>query len=83
MALKIEKIYAQGANVTTHKITGFKDGELRQLKDLPHSQAEERLIMMLDERNGKLGTQWACGYGIFGLWFDNEAAYMNVGNSCD
>jgi len=81
--LKIERIYAQGASVTTQKITGFKDGELRKLKDLPHTQAEGLLIRMLDERNDGTGSQWKNKYGILGLWFDNEAAYVNIGKPCD
>ena len=68
---------------TTHKVTGFEEGELYKLKMLPHYKAEEELIRILDERNENLGTRLARGYGILGLWFDNEAAYIRTGNSCD
>ena len=65
------------------KISGFNDGELSELKSMEHGEAEKKLIEMLDSRNGGEGTCYACGYGIYGLWFDNEAAYMSVGTSCD
>lgn len=80
--LNIEKL-SSSSRMDTVKITGFKDGELVRLKTIPHSEAEERLLTMLDERNGNLGTCYKCGYGVYGMWFDNEAAYLNVGNSCD
>lgn len=71
-------------NVTsTHKVTGFQEGELQELKRLPHGKAEEKLLQMLDERNGGCGTMYKCGYGIYGVWFDNEAAYFRAENSCD
>lgn len=80
--LKVEA-YDGDRRSTTHKVTGFEDDELYRLNMLPHSKAEDELIRILDERNGNLGTRWACGYGILGLWFDNEAAYVRTGNSCD
>lgn len=81
--LKIEKLPASRRGMAEMKITGFKDGELNELKSMEHHEAEEKLIDMLDYRNGNQGTCWAQGYGIYGVWFDNEAAYMNVGCSCD
>lgn len=80
--LNIEEIERNAGSVT-NKITGFGEDEFYRLKMLPHKKAEVELIQMLDERNMSLGTQWACGYGILGLWFDNEAAYVRVGTSCD
>ena len=80
--LKVEKSrYTSGLNNV--RISGFADGELEELKKLSHEDARQRLIEMLDERNNGEGTCLACGYGIYGLWFDNEFAYMNVGTSCD
>ena len=67
----------------TMKITGFGEGELSELKSMEHYEAKDKLLEMLDDRNNGLGTCWMCGYGTFGLWFDNEAAYLNVGTSCD
>ena len=80
--LNIEEIERNAGSVT-NKITGFDEDEFYRLKMLPHKKAEVELIQMLDERNMNLGTQWVCGYGILGLWFDNEAAYVRVGTSCD
>jgi len=65
------------------KITGFGNGELSELKSMSHDEAEGKIIEMLDSRNDGIGTTWACGYGIYGLWFDNEAAYLSIGHSCD
>ena len=67
----------------TMKITGFSDGELSELKSMDHYESKEILLDMLDNRNDGQGTLWLCGNGVFGHWFDNEAAYINVGVSCD
>lgn len=65
------------------KVSGFGDGELSELKSMSHEEAREKIVEILDSRNGGIGTTWACGYGIYGLWFDNEAAYLSIGHSCD
>ena len=80
--LTITKQPCTGA-MDTMKITGFTDGELSELKSMEHYESKEVLLNMLDARNSGLGTQWACGYGVYGLWYDNDAAYLNVGKSCD
>ena len=82
MALKIEKEKYSGG-LDHVKITGFNDGELSELKSMEHSEAQQKLVEMLDNRNNGQGTCYACGYGIYGLWFDNEAAYLSIGNTCD
>ena len=71
------------SGLDTMKITGFSDGELSELKSMEHYEAKEALLNMLDSRNNGQGTLWVHGPGIWGLWFDNEAAYLNVGTSCD
>ena len=81
MELKIEK--TPSGRLVTVKITGFMDGELSELKSMEHGEAQDKLLEMLDSRNNGIGSCWACGYGVYGMWFDNEAAYMNIGNSCD
>ena len=81
--LEINEVPYGGMGLRTMKITGFKDGELNELKSMEHKEAKAKIIEMLDSRNNGEGTAWACGYGIYGLWFDNEAAYMNIGSSCD
>lgn len=72
-----------GNGMDTMRIAGFADGELNELKSMEHEEARQKLLEMLDSRNNKLGTAWLCGYGVYGLWFDNEFAYMNIGQSCD
>jgi len=81
-ALKLDK-KRYSAGIDTVMITGFNDGELSELKSMEHHEAEEKLIEMLNSRNGNMGSCYASGYGIYGLWFDNEAAYLNIGNTCD
>ena len=81
--LNIERHPASRHGMAEVKITGFKDGELNELKSMEHREAMEKLVEMLDSRNENQGTCWAQGYGIYGMWFDNEAAYMNIGTSCD
>ena len=67
----------------TMKITGFTYGELSELKSMEHNESKEVLLNMLDTRNSGLGTQWVRGYGVYGLWYDNDAAYLNIGKTCD
>lgn len=81
--LDIEKMDSGRRGLDTMRISGFTDGELGWLKSIPHEEAREKLIEMLNKRNGNIGTCWSNGYGIYGLWFDNEAAYLNIGSSCD
>ena len=71
------------SGMDTMKITGFTDAELSELKSMEHYESKETLLDMLDNRNDGIGTQWSCGYGVYGLWYDNDAAYMNIGTSCD
>lgn len=81
--LTVEKQNSGRPGLDTMKVTGFKDGELAELKGMKHQDAEEKLLTMLDDRNGNIGSCWKCGYGVYGMWFDDEAAYFNIGNSCD
>jgi hypothetical protein len=67
----------------TMRIGGFADRELSELKSMEHMEAKEKLLDMLDSRNGGIGTMWMCGTGVYGLWFDNEYAYLNIGTSSD
>ena len=83
--LTIEQIPSlqTGNGMRTMRIGNFEEGELAELKKMDHYEAKETLLQMLDERNNGIGTCWYCGYGTYGLWFDNEYAYMNIGTSCD
>ena len=80
--LKIEKRQCT-PSMDTVKVTGFTDGELSELKSMEHYEARDALLDMLNTRNNGIGTQWVCGYGVYGMWWDNEAAYINIGRSCD
>ena len=82
--LRIEEMPQRGlGSLVTMRVTGFEEGELRELKSMEHGEASEKLIEILNRRNGNIGTCWSQGYGIYGIWFDNEAAYVNIGKSCD
>lgn len=80
--LTIEKQPCTNA-LDTMKITGFTDNELSELKSMEHNESKEVLLQMLNDRNNGLGTAWMCGYGVYGLWYDNDAAYLNIGKTCD
>ena len=67
----------------TLRITGFEDGELSELKSMEHGESGRKLLDMLDVRNDGAGTMYMCGYGVYGHWFDDDSAYINVGRSCD
>lgn len=82
--LNIDEMPQRGlGSLVTMRVTGFEEGELRELKSMEHREASEKLIEILNRRNGNIGTCWSHGYGIYGIWFDNEAAYVNIGKSCD
>ena len=83
--LTVEKytVLATGRNMVPMRIGGFAEGELEKLKSMPNDQAKNEILDMLDQRNNNMGSVWQCGYGVYGLWFDNEYAYMNIGTSCD
>lgn len=72
-----------GGGLTTKKISGLTAEELQALKFMRNSEATDRLMELLDKRNDNLGTRWQCGYGVYAVWFDNEFAYVNIGNSSD
>ena len=82
MSLTIEK-KAENQALQTMQIGGFEEGELSELKSMEHFEAKDKLLEMLDSRNGGIGTCWTCGYGVDGVWFDNEYAYINIGTSSD
>ena len=70
------------STLDTMKITGFSDGELSELKSMEHHESKDKLLDMLNYRNDGIGTTWMCGYGVYAHWFDNDAAYVNIGRSC-
>lgn len=80
--LTVEKT-GSGIGTDTMRISGFTDSEFAELRSMEHKEATEKVLEMLDARNGKLGSCWAQGYGVYGMWFGYEAVFMTVGNSCD
>ena len=56
--------------------------DLAKIRKL-NKEAGKKLLDMIDRRNDGIATFWARGKGIYGIWFDNEAAYINVGRSAD
>jgi len=82
MALYVERM-PMNSGMDMLKITGFSDGELHELKSMEHKEAFDKVIEMLDGRNDGAGTCYVRGNGVYGLWFDEEAAYLSIGNSAD
>lgn len=83
MKLTIDEIPSGRHGMKTMRIGNFRSGELSELKSMAHEEAREKLLDMLDSRNDKIATGWFRGPGIWGVWFDNEYAYINIGSSCD
>lgn len=81
--LTLEKIPAGRSGMVTMRIGGFRNGELSELKSMEHHEAHSKLLEMLDDRNDGVATTWFSGNGVYGSWFDNEYAYLNIGTSCD
>ena len=81
-ALTIQKLQSTG-RLDTMRIGGFNNGELSELKSMEHYESKSKLLDMLDDRNHGLGLTWMAGPGVYGHWFDNEYAYVNIGKSCD
>jgi hypothetical protein len=81
--LMVEQIRSGNPRMKTMRISGFMDGELSELKSMEHKEAKTALLDMLDRRNSGTGTCWQNGYRVYGMWFDNEYAYINIVTSCD
>lgn len=72
-----------GMGFDTVRIIGFTDEEMYNLRSLDHHEAIEKIVEILNDRNQGKGEEFRSGYGIYGLWFDNEYVYMRVGDSCE
>ena len=81
--LRIGTIESGRNGMKTMMIDGLTDAELKQLKSMEHASALDLLLEWVDARNDGIGTAWQNGYGIYGFWFDNECAFVNIGDSCD
>lgn len=83
LSIEEAKTLASGSRMRVMRIGDFLEGELSELKSMEHHEAGEALMDMLNRRNKGIATTWHRGYGVYGFWFDNEYAYINVGTSCD
>lgn len=81
-ALKIETHY-RNTGTDTMKVTGFTEEELSELNSMDYREMQEKVLEMLDTRNGNLGDCWKNGYGVYGMWIMNGAVYVEIGNTCD
>lgn len=63
-------------------VTGFSDDEYFALREMGPS-AENVILDMLDERNGRTGTCWKCGYGVYSFLMGDRCAIFKIGSSCD
>ena len=81
-ALSIETSpYLPGIEQKT--VTGFTDAEISELQSMELHEAEDRVLEMLDERNGNTGTCWKCGYGVYGFALGTKGCTFRIGTSCD
>ena len=74
--LDVNRIQRMGG-MDTMKISGFGDGELSELKSMDHYEAKDKLLEVLDSRNDGIGTMWACGYGVYGMFSSEHRPYKN------
>ena len=65
------------------KITGFTDEEISELNSMDYREMKETVLNILDERNGNIGTCWACGNGVYQMWINDGAVFVEIGSSCD
>lgn len=82
MPLKIET-YQEDSRSRIMKITGLTEPELSELNSMDYREMIEKMVEILDARNGNRGTCWANGYGIYQMWIRDGAVFMEVGASCD
>lgn len=71
----------RGAFGNTHTVTGFTVEELERLRKM--KDPIDEVVSILDERNGRIGTCWECGYGIYGMSIGKESVCITTGSSCD
>lgn len=67
----------------TMKITGFTEQELHELNSMDYRDMKETLLNIIDDRNKNTATCWHNGYGIYCAWIRDDAAYVEIGKSCD
>lgn len=77
------ELHAQSVGMKCMKITGFTEAELSELNSMDYREMKETILRVLDDRNGNLGTCWACGYGVYNAWVSNGAVYVDIGANCD
>ena len=82
-ALTIETVPGEYGGMVQKVVTGFSPEEMHELQSMEHREAEQKVIEMLDERNGNTGTCWACGYGIYGFRIGQIGCTFTIGTSCD
>jgi hypothetical protein len=79
-SLKVEMPESHSKAFATLKITGFDEETFRWLKAMKHEDARRTLVELLGtfrKIGESSGEAWA-KRKIGGVWFDEEAAYMNV-----
>lgn len=82
MPLKVETV-SHNHGSYTKKITGFTAEELAELDAMYYGEMKEKLLDMLDARNGNLGECWKCGYGFYHAWIADGAVFVEIGDSCE
>lgn len=76
-SLKVEMPESHSRTFDTLKITGFDEEAFRGLKAMQHEDARKALVGLLGKIGESSGEAWA-KRRVGGVWFDEEAAYMNL-----
>ena len=80
--LKIDREYI-GHRTTIMSITGWTDEELHELGSMTYQDMKEKIMEVLDSRNGGIGTCWHNAYYIYQMWIHGDAVKVEIGNSSD
>ena len=80
--LKIET-HCRNIGTQTMKVTGFTEPELSELNSMDYREMKDKVLDILDSRNGNTGTCWHNGYGVYSMWINNGAVFVEIGNTCD
>lgn len=78
--------FRNGIGVKVMKVEGFTDEEFYDLTHMDYRDMKKEVLRLLDERNGKLGTNWYRGYGVFSMFTNTGypgCIFVEMGNSCD
>lgn len=84
-ALEVSQFY-EGVSARIMKIDGLSAEELDELNSMDYREMKEKILEMLDARNMGIGTVWACGYGVYSVFMNQQhpmSLFVEIGRGCD